>query len=103
MKQFGIHNYFVYILTNQGRSVLYIGVTNDVRARLHQHIDDAENDEEHFARQYKCVNLIYYERFDRVEEAIRREKQLKGWTRKKKEQLINKVNPEWKFLNDELW
>jgi putative endonuclease len=103
VKQFGIHNYFVYILTNQGRSVLYIGVTNDIRARLQQHIVDVEAERKHFSGQYNCVFLIYYERFDQIEEAIKREKQLKRWTREKKERLINTVNPEWKFLNEELW
>ena len=103
MAQFGIHNYFVYILTNQGRSTLYIGVTNDIRARLQQHIDDTELDQKHFSGQYKCVFLIYYERFDQIEEAIKREKQLKRWTREKKERLIDTFNPEWKFLNEVLW
>jgi putative endonuclease len=103
VEQFGIHNYFVYILTDQGRNVLYIGVTNDIRSRLHQHIEDASTERKHFAGQYNCVHLIYYERFDQIEEAIKREKQLKLWTRKKKEWLISTINPDWQFLNDDLW
>jgi putative endonuclease len=103
VKQFGIHNYFVYILTNQGRNVLYIGVTNDIRARLQQHIDDAETERKHFSGQYNCVNLIYYERFDDINVAIRREKEIKAWRREKKERLINSVNPSWRFMNGDLW
>ena len=101
MKTLGTHNYYVYILTNQNKTVLYIGVTNNLETRLHQHqnLNDVEN---HFTAKYKCFHLIYYEHFQEVEEAIKREKQLKGWTRKKKETLINTVNPDWKFLNDEI-
>jgi putative endonuclease len=99
----GIHNYFVYILTNQYRDVLYVGVTNDIRKRLQQHIDDAQTTRQHFSGRYNCVFLIYYELFQHIDAAINRETEIKAWRREKKDRLINSVNPEWKFLNDELW
>jgi putative endonuclease len=102
MKPLGTHNYFVYIVTNVAKTVLYIGITNDLRVRLHQHKMDAISKKEHFTGKYNAYYLIYWERFEFVEDAIRREKQLKGWSRKKKEVLINEFNPEWKFLNDEV-
>ena len=98
MKQ---HNYFVYIVTNHTKSVLYIGVTNDIRRRLHEHFENRGNAET-FAGRYHCYNLVYYERFSHIDHAISREKELKDWNRKKKEALINSINPEWNFLNDEI-
>ncbi len=102
MKPIGTHNYFVYIVTNALKTVLYIGVTNDLRVRLYQHKEDSMNDKTHFAGKYNAYFLVYWERFQFIEDAIRREKQLKGWSRSKKEALINVFNPEWKFLNDEV-
>ncbi len=101
MKTLGTHNYFVYILTNKNKTVLYTGITNNLTERLHWH-QNPEAIEKHFTAKYKCFFLIYYEHFQDVEIAISREKQIKGWTRKKKEDLINGFNPEWKFLNDEV-
>ena len=100
MKTFGSHNYYVYITTNPDKHVLYIGVTNDLRARLHQHTVDASNEKKHFAGKYNCVHLVYYERYDRIEEAIQREKVLKGWKRQRKIDLVSSKNPEWQFLDD---
>jgi putative endonuclease len=102
MKPLGLHNYFIYILTNKSKEVLYIGVTNDVKRRIYEHQLDANNKKETFAGKYNCIYLIYWERFEYVNMAIAREKQLKGWNRSKKETLINEFNPEWKFLNNEL-
>jgi putative endonuclease len=94
------HEYFVYILTNIHRTVLYTGVTNDLPRRLAQHQD---NHQPHsFTHQYNCHYLLYYEMHPYVLNAIAREKEIKGWRREKKEQLINEFNPEWRFLNDEL-
>lgn len=101
MKTLGTHNYYVYILTNLNKTVLYIGITNDLKARLYWHQNpDALN--KHFTSKYKCFFLVYYEYFQDVEIAIAREKQLKGWTRLKKENLIKDFNPDWKFLNKEI-
>jgi putative endonuclease len=96
------HNYFVYILTNKIKTVLYIGVTNDLVVRLFQHKEDSLNHKKHFTGKYNYTNLIYYERFEDINQAIDREKQLKGWTRKKKEDLINTINPDWEFLNNKI-
>lgn len=98
MKQ---HNYFVYIVTNPARTVLYIGVTNDLIIRLQQHFDNRGKPET-FAGKYHCYNLLYWERFQYVDHAIEREKELKKWRRMKKDQLIDAFNPERKFLNKEI-
>lgn len=102
MRPIGMHNYFVYITTSNNKSVLYIGVTNNLPHRLWQHEEESKTSRKSFAGRYNCVNLIYYECFGNITDAINREKEIKGWTRKKKETLINTFNPEWRFLNDEL-
>ena len=95
-------NYYVYILTNINRQVLYIGVTNDIARRLFEHEEDAKGKKKSFAGKYNCIYLLYYERYRYVNYAIAREKELKGWTREKKDTLIRKMNPELKSLNDEV-
>ncbi|HAS46074.1 MAG TPA: endonuclease [Microscillaceae bacterium] len=95
------HNYFVYITTNPGRTVLYTGVTNDLLTRIRQH-EENEGNRKTFTGRYFCYNLVYWEHFQFVEDAIAKEKQLKGWSRAKKEALINETNPQWIFLNDEI-
>lgn len=102
MKPLGTYNYFVYIVTNAMRTVLYIGVTNNLKVRLYQHKMDAKNEKAHFAGKYNTFNLIYWERFENIEDAIKREKQLKGWSRKKKNALVDEFNSGWRFLNDEV-
>ena len=102
MKPTGTHNYFTYITTNKNRTVLYTGVTNDLKYRLWQHQQDAEDEKKSFAGRYNCYYLIYYERFQYIQHAIEREKEIKGWIRKKKEKLINDFNPEWKSLNNDI-
>lgn len=97
-----IHNYFVYIVTNFNKTVLYIGVTNDLHTRLYEHREDAFSFKRHFTGKYNVCFLIYWERYDNIEFAIEREKQLKRWKRSKKEKLINDFNPNWRFLNDEI-
>lgn len=96
------HHYFVYITTNKIKTVLYIGVTNNITYRLSQHQQDAIGEQKHFTGKYNCTHLVYYEYFQNIHHAIDREKQLKKWVRQKKEQLIKSFNPEWKFLNDKL-
>ena len=96
------HNYFVYILTNPEKSVLYIGVTNDLRRRLFEHQEN-KGKRNTFASRYYCYKLLYYEHYTNVIDAIDREKQLKKWRREKKESLINKENPKWHFLNEEIF
>jgi putative endonuclease len=101
MKTHADHNYFVYILTNKGKSVLYTGVTNNLKERLYYHNNPLPFSKA-FAKRYKCVYLIYYEQFFQVEDAIAREKEIKGWSRRKKVDLISAFNANWKFLNNEV-
>nr|WP_253403351.1 GIY-YIG nuclease family protein [Pontibacter sp. HSC-36F09] len=95
------HNYFVYILTNPKKTTLYIGITNDIVRRLEEHCENAGNPAT-FAGKYFCHLLMYYERFSSVEHAIAREKELKKWSRDKKDALINSTNPHWFPLNIEV-
>lgn len=93
--------YYVYIITNVHKNVLYTGVTNDWKKRINEHIADAENRKTTFAGRYNCRYLLLLEEFMFINDAIARETELKGWRREKKEQLITASNPEWRFLNDE--
>jgi putative endonuclease len=86
----------IYILTNQRHTVLYTGVTSDLVGRIHQHINKAYSNS--FTRKYNVDKLVYFETYPSIEEAIAREKQIKAGSRKRKEDLINKFNPEWKDL-----
>ena len=100
MRTKGTHNYYIYILTNRNRTVLYTGVTNDLKRRLDEHCNTLNKGA--FTSKYNCFYLIYYEHFTDIREAIKREKQIKGWTRLKKENLISGFNKSWEFLNDSL-
>ena len=84
--------YFVYIMTNKGRSVLYTGLTNSLMRRVWQH---RKGEISGFTRRYNANRLVYYEQFNDVRNALAREKQIKGWTRRKKEDLIATKNPKW--------
>jgi putative endonuclease len=86
--------YYVYILTNKYNSVLYTGVTNDLTTRVDQH----QNNQSFFTSRYKVHKLVYFEEFTQINEAIAREKQIKGGSRQKKIDLIESVNPVWKDL-----
>lgn len=101
MKTFGTHNYFVYILTNKNKTVLYTGVTNELEKRLYEHKNPAA-DLRCFTKKYNCYFLLFYEQFQDVNQAIAREKELKGWKREKKEKLITSFNSDWRFLNDDI-
>ena len=90
--------YYVYIVTNPKKTVLYIGVTNSLYRRILEHLQNKGNPKT-FAGRYYCYKLIYFESHSNIEHAIAREKQLKGWSRQKKEALIHKFNPEWNTLN----
>ena len=90
--------FYVYIVTNPERTVLYTGVTNNLGQRLIEHYSN-RGQAETFAGKFYCYNLIYYESFQFINEAIRREKEIKGWSRKKKMELIKTMNPDWTFLN----
>lgn len=86
------HNYFVYLLTNFDKTVVYTGVTNDLAIRIEQH-KKGENSFA-FTKKYKCFYLVHFERYKYINDAIEREKQIKGWSRIKKNILIESENKE---------
>jgi putative endonuclease len=86
----------VYIITNTHHTVLYTGVTSDLRSRTLQHINEDYPDS--FTARYNCKKLVWYELFGSIEEAIAREKQIKNRNRKYKKALIHSMNPEWNDL-----
>ena len=88
--------YYVYILTNYTNSVMYIGMTNDLTRRISEHKSGLI---EGFTKKYHVHKLVYFESTEDVNNAIKREKHLKGWTRAKKNALVETVNPEWKDLS----
>jgi putative endonuclease len=87
--------YFVYILTNKSRT-LYTGVTGDLEGRVYQHKHGQGST---FTSKYKIDQLVYYESFANILDAIAREKQIKGWLRAKKIALIESMNPNWEDLS----
>lgn len=89
----------MYILANGRNGTLYIGVTADLLRRVYQHKTDSV---EGFTRKYGVHDLVYYESTEDAESAIRREKQLKNWTRAWKISLIERSNPDWKDLYEEV-
>jgi putative endonuclease len=91
--------YFIYIIANSLNTVLYVGITNNLKKRIFEH---KEKLVEGFTKRYNESKLVYYELFEDPESAIIREKQLKGGSRKRKEELINSINPEWFDLYPEL-
>ena len=96
------YNYWVYITTNPQKTVLYTGVTNNLERRMSEHCFDNMNERATFAGKYFCYNLIYFEYHRYIDNAIAREKQIKGWTRKKKNALIDSFNADWRFLNHDI-
>ncbi len=89
-------NYYVYILSTWDNQAIYTGVTNNLERRLYEHKNKLVKG---FTEKYNINKLVYYDYTTDVLSAIEREKQIKGWTRKKKNELINSVNPEWKDLS----
>ena len=92
--------YYVYILANITNVAIYAGVTNDLLRRVHEHKTDA--DPQSFTARYGIHKLVYFEETSDVYAAISREKQLKSWSRKRKNQLIESSNPEWRDLYPDL-
>ncbi len=91
-------SFCVYMLTNQTRTVLYVGVTNDLEWRLYEH-SQGLGDAGKFTGRYQCNLLMYFELCPDATQAIAREKQLKNWSRAKKEFLINSLNPTWEPID----
>ena len=95
----GYNSYYVYIITNKYRSTYYIGMTNNLGVRLKQHKENIEKGIKTFASKYNIEFLVYYENFAWVQQAIAREKEIKGWRRDKKLDLIRSFNENFEFLN----
>lgn len=98
--QEGYHTYYIYIITNKTKTVLYTGVTNNLKIRLQQHQDNIILNNPTFASRYQVHFLLYYEKFTWIQEAIAREKEIKAWRKEKKLDLIKTINPDLNFLND---
>ena len=90
----------VYIMTNKNNTTLYTGVSSNLKKRVWEHKNFIYPDS--FTAKYKLTKLVYYEGFHRIENAIAREKQIKSGSRKKKNEIINKMNHDWKDLYDEV-
>ena len=91
------HHYYVYLLTNKNNKVMYIGVTNNLERRVHEHKTKMVPG---FTEKYNVNKLVYFEETHDVLGAIAREKEIKKWRREKKNNLVVAVNPEWKDLSD---
>ena len=91
--------YFVYILTNKRHTVLYTGVTNDLKRRVYEHREKAIPG---FTKKYNVHKLVYYEATESIETALQREKQIKGGSRQKKLDMIIGMNPLWRDLYEDL-
>ena len=94
-----MNDYYVYILTNERDTRFYIGVTNNLTRRVYEHKNELIDG---FTKQYHIHKLVYFEMCHDVEDAIRREKQLKSWTHVKKIALIERMNPRWKDFGEEI-
>jgi len=92
----GKHSYYVYIMTNPSHTVLYVGVTNNLKRRVHEHKHKLV---EGFTSKYNVTYLVYDEETSDVRAAIAREKQIKGWVRARKVALIEASNPAWRDLS----
>ena len=92
-----MHRYYVYILTNVKRNVMYVGVTNNLENRIADHGDGRGGA---FTRRYRVNTLVHVEEYQYVDEAIAREKEIKGWRRSKKNALVAASNPTWADLTD---
>ncbi|MCL2440030.1 MAG: GIY-YIG nuclease family protein [Alphaproteobacteria bacterium] len=90
---------YVYILANKKNGTIYIGVSSDLIKRIYEHKNKSHKG---FSAKYDICKLVYYEVFDDIELAIAREKQLKNWRREWKLELIEKTNPEWRDLYEDI-
>ena len=92
--------YYVYMMTNRSKVVLYTGITNSLERRCRFHLHENPKS---FTKTYKVDRLVYYECYNDAKSAIAREKQIKSWRREKKNELVRKFNPKWKDLSKELF
>jgi putative endonuclease len=93
------HQYYVYLLTNKNNTVIYTGVTNDLKRRVYEHKEKLING---FTKKYNVNKLVYFETTNDINSAIQREKQIKAGSRQKKIDLINSMNEEWRDLFNEI-
>jgi putative endonuclease len=91
--------YYVYILTNKNNTLVYIGVTNNLKRRIGEHKEKVLKG---FTYRYNIEKLVYFETFTDINQAIKREKQLKKWKRSWKNELIAQTNKEWRDLYDDI-
>ena len=90
-------NFYVYILTNWNNKVMYVGVTNNLERRLYEHKHELIDG---FTKKYHIHKLVYYEQTNDIKAAIEREKQIKGWVRTRKNDLVESMNPNWQDLSE---
>jgi len=100
MTDWNVKEFYVYMMTNRSRIVLYTGVTNDLTRRVWEHKNHVVNG---FTAKYKLDRLVYYEQFSDAISAITREKAIKAWRREKKNDLVRKLNPKWEDLAKKLF
>ena len=89
--------YYVYIFTNRNNKVMYVGVTNNLERRVYEHKHKLVDG---FTKRYNISKLVYYDHTSDVKAAIEREKQIKGWVRKRKNELVETMNPNWNDLSN---
>ena len=92
---FMYRQYYIYLMANKNNTVLYTGVTKDLKRRVYEH---KEKMIEGFSKKYNVTKLVYYQMFRNIKSAIFREKQIKGGSRVKKNELVNKMNSKWRDL-----
>lgn len=95
------HQYFTYMTTNSRRTVIYVGMSNNLPQRITEHWLNRGKPET-FAGRYYCFNLVYYKTFKYVNDSRAWEDRLKGWSRAKKAALIEAENPTWRFMNEDI-
>jgi len=92
-------SYFVYLLTNWNNRVIYVGMTNDLYRRIHEHKNKFVDG---FTSKYNLCKLVYFEHTNDINAAIAREKEIKKWRREKKDRLVEKINPGWNDLSESI-
>lgn len=93
------HHYYLYIVTNKPKNMLYTDVTTNLKHRIFEHEIGLIKG---FSKKYYTHFLVYYEHFNKVEDAIERENEIKYWSSEKKRELITSFNPDWDFLNEKI-
>jgi putative endonuclease len=95
-----VKTYYLYMMTNRSRVVLYTGVTNSLERRLWRH---GHSTKPTFTKRYNANRIVYYECYNAIRDAISREKEIKGWRREKKDALVEALNPNWEDLGAKMF